>query len=58
MAVTSYKTAVDTSQDVVPIDEVAMGFVRIEMSFIKFKIDGSMEGQFRIGWDLTHNTIF
>jgi type VI secretion system secreted protein Hcp len=58
VAVTSYKTAADTSQDVAPIDEVAIGFGRIKMTFIKFKIDGSMEGQFRIGWDLTRNTIF
>jgi len=56
--VTSYKTAADRSQDVAPIDEVAMGFGLIVMTFRKFKIDGSMEGQFRMGWDLKKNTIF
>jgi len=58
VVVTSYKTAADTSQDVAPIDEVAMGFEKIKITFRKFKTDGSMEGQFRIGWDFTRNTTF
>ena len=56
--VTSYITAAGRSQDVAPIDEVAMGFGRMIMTFRKFKIDGSMEGQFRIGWDIARNTMF
>jgi len=55
VVVTSYKTAVDTSQDVVPIDEVTMRFLRIEMSFIPSGPGGSAGAPIRAGWDLLHN---
>jgi len=53
--VTSYKTAADRSQDVVPIDEVTMRFLRIEMSFIPSGPGGSAGAPIRVGWDLLHN---
>jgi type VI secretion system secreted protein Hcp len=53
--VTSYKTAADTTQDVLPIDEVALRFNKIEMAFRPLKPDGTLAEPIKAGWDLAQN---
>jgi type VI secretion system secreted protein Hcp len=58
IVVASYKTAADTSQDILPIDEVAISFAVIEMSFIPLMMGGTSGAPIKVRWDSLHNMLY
>lgn len=52
--ITSFQTG-GSGGDVVPIDQVAMNFAKIEMEYKAQKADGTLDAPTKAGWDLKGN---
>jgi type VI secretion system secreted protein Hcp len=53
--VSSYQTAGSTHEGAVPLDEVALGFGKIEIEYRPQKADGSLDAPVTVGWDVLKN---
>jgi type VI secretion system secreted protein Hcp len=53
--VSSYQTAGSNSSDIVPIDQVAIAFSKIEFAYKAQKGDGTLGGEAIGGWDIKTN---
>ena len=53
--VSSYQTGGSAGSDVIPMDQVAMNFAKIEYKYKEQKADGSLGGEVIGGWDVTTN---
>jgi type VI secretion system secreted protein Hcp len=53
--VSSFAGGGASAADVVPVDQVALNFAKIEMEYKEQKADGSLAGPLKTGWDLKAN---
>lgn len=56
--VTSYKTTADTSQGGPPIDEIALRFECIEMTYVPFNPDGTAGAKVTAKWNVRENVRY
>jgi type VI secretion system secreted protein Hcp len=54
IVVTSYQTA-GAALDEIPVDQVSLGFSKIELDYRPQKPDGSLDSSVKAGWDLKQN---
>jgi type VI secretion system secreted protein Hcp len=54
--VSSYQTTGSTHEGARPLDEVSLGFGKIEIEYRPQKADGSLEAPVKVGWDVLKNT--
>ncbi len=55
LLVSSYSTGGSASSSVVPVDQIAMNFAKIEFEYKEQKGDGTLGGAVKAGWDLKSN---
>ena len=53
--VSSYQTGGSAGSDVIPMDQIALNFGKIEFKYKEQKPDGSLGGEVIGGWDVTTN---
>ena len=53
--VSSYHTGGSAGSDLIPLDQVALNFAKIEVKYEEQKPDGSLGGEIIGGWDVTAN---
>ena len=55
LLVSSYQTGGSSNGDVVPLDQIALNFSKVEIEYKEQKPDGSLGGVIKSGWDLKKN---
>jgi type VI secretion system secreted protein Hcp len=53
--VSSYQTGGSTHETTGPMDQVSLGFARIEVEYRPQKADGSLDAPVKAGWDVVKN---
>ena len=53
--VSSYQTGGSGASDIVPLDQVSLGFSKIEVEYKEQKADGTLGASSKAGWDLKTN---
>ena len=53
--VSSYQTGGSGQSDVIPMDQIALNFAKVEVEYKEQKIDGSLAGPVKAGYDLKAN---
>jgi type VI secretion system secreted protein Hcp len=53
--VSSFQTGGSASSEVIPMDQIALNFAKIEKEYKEQKADGSLGGAVKAGWDLKQN---
>ena len=53
--VSSYNTGGSGGSDIVPVDQIALNFAKIEYEYKEQKADGTLGGAVKAGWNLKEN---
>ncbi len=53
--VSSYQTGGSGEGNILPIEQVALDFAKVEFSYKEQKLDGTLGGEIKAGWDLKAN---
>ena len=55
VVVSAYQTGATAGGESGPVDQVALGFARIEMQYVEQKVDGTLALPLKEGWDVMKN---
>jgi type VI secretion system secreted protein Hcp len=55
--VSSYQTGGSSSGDEIPMEQVSLNYAKMELEYKAQKLDGSLDGGIKAGWDLKANKL-
>jgi type VI secretion system secreted protein Hcp len=55
--VSSYQTGGSSSGDELPMEQVSLNYAKMELEYKAQKLDGTLDGGIKAGWDLKANKL-
>jgi type VI secretion system secreted protein Hcp len=55
--VASYQTGGSSSGDEIPMEQVSLNYAKMELEYKAQKLDGTLDGGIKAGWDLKSNKL-